>query len=220
MDGLENSISSFPVRLALTHAPLSQRPAAHALFALDSRLGQFVSQASEPLVAQLRISWWREQLAKPADQRPKGDEVLDALSHHWPEVEGEMTALVDGWERLLAEPPLPEDAAEEFVGARAGIFALLASKAGQASLAGKALKMGRTWAAADLIARTSDDGERGFLLEKFGGLASDRHALPRSLRHLTILGELARRSLARGGSPLIETRSDYLLVMRLGMFGR
>ena len=67
---------------------------------------------------------------------------------HWPEVEADMTALVDGWERLLAEPPLPEDAAEEFVSARAGIFALLATELGQASLADKAHKTGRAWAAA------------------------------------------------------------------------
>lgn len=213
MDGLENSISSFPVRLALSHAPLSQRAPAQALFALDSRLGQFVSQASEPLVAQLRISWWREQLAKPADQRPKGDEVLDALSLHWPQVDASMTAIVDGWERLLAEPPLPEEAADEFVDTRAGIFDLLGNSQ-------DARGAGRAWAAADLISRTSDDGERQFLLEKFGRLAADRHSLPRSLRHLTILGELARRSLARGGGPLIEGRGDYLLVMRLGMFGR
>jgi hypothetical protein len=47
-----------------------------------------------------------------------------------------------------------------------------------------------------------------------------RGSLPRTLRPLTVLTGLARRSLGRGGAPLLDGPRAALLAMRLGIAGR
>ena len=66
-------------RLALNYASRRARPATLALLALDARLAAILSQRREPIAAQLRLAWWRETLAKPSAQWPRGEPVLDAL---------------------------------------------------------------------------------------------------------------------------------------------
>ncbi|MCR2833786.1 hypothetical protein [Parerythrobacter lacustris] len=209
-----------PQRLALAHAPADLKPAALAAFALDTRLAKFVAQASEPLVGQLRLAWWREQLCKPVGDRASGDVILDSLSAHWGAASCELTALVDGWERMLDEPPLPETAIDEFVSGRATMFSGLAALAGHGEGAAVARESGRQWALADLLAHVSGS-ERDAIMAASPNIAHGRDTrLPRNLRHLAILGSLGRRAIVRGGGPLIAGRRDLLHIMRLGMFGR
>ncbi|MEZ5694093.1 MAG: hypothetical protein R3D99_09680 [Altererythrobacter sp.] len=206
--------------LALAHAPSPGRAIASAAFALDLRLGQFVAQASEPLVAQLRLAWWREQLGKRCEERAKGDAILDAVTLHWGEHSRDLAALVDGWEQLLAEHPIADTALIEFADGRSRIFTGLAVLAGLGRSVDEAARAGRIWAFADLAAHSSDDAERRVILDLAESLAGTPIHLPRTLRHLTILGELGRSALLRGGVPLLARRRDALKVMRLGMFGR
>jgi phytoene synthase len=209
-----------PQRLALAHAPAQLRPAAVAAFALDARLAKFVAQASEPLVGQLRLAWWREQLGKPPGNRASGDVILDSLSAQWGDASCDLVALVDGWERLLTDTPLPEAAVEEFVSGRATIFGGLASLAGYMDSVPAAREIGRQWALADLLAHITGP-DRDAMAAAWPMADQGRDArLPRRLRHLAILGSLGRRATFRGGGALIAGRSDALHIMRLGMFGR
>ncbi len=209
-----------PQRLALAHAPADLRPAAVAAFALDARLAKFVAKASEPLVGQLRLAWWREQLGKQTKDRVAGDAILDSLSSHWGAASCELTGLVEGWERMLGDPPLPEDAIIEFVGGRAAIFAGLTTLAGCKGSAATALQLGHHWAMADMLAHIAGP-DRDAILANLPTQAPVGDArLPRKLRHLSILGSLGCRALTRGGGPLIAGRRDVLHIMRLGMFGR
>lgn len=209
-----------PQRLALAHAPADLRPAAVAAFALDARLAKFVAQASEPLVGQLRLAWWREQLGKPPQCRPRGDAVLDGLAAQWGGSDCDLVALVDGWERMLGDPPLPQAAIDEFVSGRATMFSGLAALAGCSQSAAAAGAKGRQWALADLLAHTTGP-ERDAILAVWPNIAHGRDTiLPRRLRHLAILGSLGCRAVRRGGGSLIAGRRDMLHIMRLGMLGR
>lgn len=210
---------SLPVELALAHCPADLRPAAQAAFALDARLAKFVAQANEPLVAQLRLAWWREQLAMPRNQRARGDEILDGISASWADFGHGLVELVDGWEQMLADPPLPVEAVRAWLAGRAEVFSGLAKLAGCEGDADAARHAGETWALGDLLQRVSPE-ECADLIAALPDAAPHPEKLPRRLRHLTILGSLGRRAIRRGGGPLVSGRRDLLHIMRLGMFGR
>ena len=204
------------LRLALAHAPGRSREAALALFALDTRLAGFVRRGSEPLAAQMRLAWWRETLGAPPAGWPKGDPLLELL-RGWRAPE-RLVALVDGWERLLAEGVLDRDAIGEFVEGRVQGWSALAGEIGAAGA--KIEPAAKAWALGDLAANLSDPAERALVL----AVAKDEEGyMPpggRSMRPLAILGGLGRRALARGGAPLLEGRRAALAALRLGLFGR
>lgn len=205
-------------KLALLHAGKSTAEQLGAFLQLDRRLGQFVSQSKEPILTQMRLAWWRDQLAKPVADRPGGDAILDDLSAHWSGEEGVLIELVDGWEQLLAEPPLPQSAAEGFAVARAHCFGAIARMTGYDPV--NAIHCGASWAFADLLARMSDPEERAFVLSVARSQCAYNLALPYKLRSLAILGKLGQRAIDNGGGALISRRGDVLHIMRLGLFGR
>ena len=205
-------------KLALLHADAAFARVLGAFLMLDRRLGRFVSEAKEPMLAQMRLAWWRDQLGKPIAQRPTGDHILDELSTCWSGEEAALIALVDGWEQLLAEPPLPADATSEFVSGRAQCFAAAARLCGFDD--GDAAQCGVAWAFGDLAARVSDPEERALIREQASQQCSAKFHLPFKMRALTILGSLGRRALARDDGRLVAGRGDVLLIMRLGLFGR
>ena len=56
--------------LATLWAAAGERPALAAVFAFDLELERVVADAKEPLLAELRLAWWREQLAAIAGGAP------------------------------------------------------------------------------------------------------------------------------------------------------
>lgn len=209
-----------PQRLAIAHSSMAVREIAEPFFRLDNRLAQFVSQSKEHILTQMRIAWWRDQLGKSVGERPEGDPVLDALSVHWQGEEATLIALVDGWEGLLAEPPLPEDAARDFANGRSGCFAAMARLSGATKFVSSAQNAGTRWAYADLISRMSNAEEAEFVLSEASIPDHQAAQLPYKLRALSILSRLAAKPLSKKGSPLIEGRSDIVTVMRVGLLGR
>src|SRR5580765_716653 len=95
-------LASLPVerRLALSYAPTRSRGLWLGLFALDARLGGVVSEAREPMLAQIKLAWWREDLSKPTVSRRKGEPLLEMLEA-WGDEGAGLAALVDGWEVLI-----------------------------------------------------------------------------------------------------------------------
>ncbi|WP_305096098.1 hypothetical protein [Croceibacterium aestuarii] len=203
-----------PQRLALAHARPGALEPILAVLALDARLAAFVRRGHEPLLAQVRIAWWRDRLGEPRAAWPKGDPLLAELTH-WRAPDA-LLPLVDGWEGLLAET-LDVAAVEGFAAGRAAAFAALAGELGASDpLAASA---GRSWALADLAGNLTDPTERETVLRvaATGGARLPSH---RALRPLAILGALGRRAIVHGGRPLLEGRGAALLAMRVGMFGR
>lgn len=204
------------LRLALAYAPAATLPAALGLFALDARLAGIVRASREPLLAQLRLAWWREQLSAPVGARANGEPLL-ALLDAWGEHRQALAALVDGWEALLGEAPLGPAALAEFVSGRAAGCAALAHCVGIPHDAAVAKRAGRSWAAADLAARLSHPDERQAARAMLDAMDWQRPVLTRALRPLAVLQALARR--AQGGEGLLARPGTLLVALRVGLLG-
>lgn len=204
-----------PQRLALTYAPARARTANLALLALDARLASVLRKRGEPLLVQVKLAWWRDMLASPAQDWPWGDPVLDLL-RHWRDPEN-LVPLVDGWEALLAEELRPRVIAD-FVDGRGIGFAALAHQLG-AARPDDARIAGRLWALADLAANLSAGEERELVVE-YGRGQPIAPLLPASLRPLAVLAGLASAALERGGNALLSGPRSTLTALRIGFTGR
>jgi phytoene synthase len=209
--------------LALAHTKPAFRDPLRIVLELDHRLGRIVAGTSEPMLGQMRLAWWRETLMQEVQDRPGGDAVLDAIGEHWAGREAALVALVDGWEHILAQPPLAEEGARAFATGRCEALLAVFGHAGAAAARERsdalALAAWR-WALADLAVKVSLDEERELLVRL--GLA-DRtpgSGISSEARGLAVLGALAFRALKRGGRPLMEGRGASLVAARAAILGR
>ena len=117
---VEEVLASLPSvhRLALAYGAGRLRLPMLGLMALDTRLGSIVCAAREPILGQLRLGWWRQTLARPTGEWPEGEPLL-AVLRDWPAAAAPLSGLVDGWEELLGEPPLPPAVFNRLADARA-----------------------------------------------------------------------------------------------------
>ena len=204
-------------RLALSYAPGSARTDTLTLLALDTRLADILRQRSEPLIAQLKLAWWRDRLREEPAHWPGGEPLLARLAG-WRNA-GALVGLVDGWEALLAET-LSEPAMLAFADGRAAGWQVLADRIGDGSGADDAGHTARGWALADLALHLSAGAEadlaRVLALEHNAGLT----ALPRALRPLAVLRGLALRAVRRGSGEALDGPGAAILALRIGLAGR
>jgi 15-cis-phytoene synthase len=114
-----------PERMAIGYAPRALRPAWSGLLALDRRLADAARDGREAIMIQLRLAWWRDRLAEPADKRPRGEPLLMLLAA-WDSEREALGALVDGWESQV----VGEDGGVALDRARAGTIVAMARMAG------------------------------------------------------------------------------------------
>lgn len=204
-------------RLALAYAPAWARLPTLALFALDTRLAGLLRNSREPMLAQLRLAWWRENLERNGEGWPAGEPLLAAL-RSWNGRHKALAPLVDGWEALTGPAPLPRDALEAMVAGRGAAFAALAAALGKPAEAGAASELGRKWAIADLAMRLGNSEEREAVRAMLRAEKTRKPRVSRALRPLLVLCGLAERRLAKGED---ATRSPaaLLMAMRLGLLG-
>lgn len=199
-------LASLPVdrRLALSYAPARSRALWLGLLAFDARLAAIVSESREPMLAQIKLAWWREELSKPLGSRRTGEPLL-ALLEAWGDEAAGLAALVDGWEILLGEERLGDDDLASVLNSRAGACLALAVHLGIRTDGVE--QAARGWAAADLAPMSA------------GPIVRDwpRVALPREMRPLQVLYGLAVRR--RGQIPLIPGPVAALAAVRFGLFG-
>ena len=198
-----------PQTLAVAWSPRAVRDRWASAFALDAALGDALRQASEPLVAQLRLAWWRDRLGEPPGQWPTGNPVLDAVAAAWGNDARQLHPLPDAWERLIGEAPLSDVELALYAEERASGFSGLTGDG----------RIGCRWALADLAGRTSHAEERSSAKALIEGLPrpSGRERNARPLRVLDALGE---RSLRRDPAVMLARRTDALVALRLGFLGR
>ena len=211
-------------RLALAYASVRARPLWLGMLALDARLAGVIRNATqggrEPMLAQIKLAWWRERLAEPHDAMPKGEALLAALGA-WGGAHGRLIALVDGWEALLGAAPLSGEALAVWVTGRAqacaGLAEVLGVAVGVSARMDAVERMARGWALGDLVPHLGDPQER----TAAEGLARAQDwtgaRMPRAMRPLSVLYGLARRT-ARDGRPAAGTGA-LLTAMRLGISG-
>ena len=219
---MNEQIESLPLlqRLALSYAPREARPLTLGLMALDQRLAGIVSRASEPMLAQIRLAWWRELLRQEPESWPKGEPLL-ALLQNWGGDAAKLVPLVDGWESAVTgEDDLAASDIERLAGARGEAFGVLATVLGHQGAAKIASRMAHDWALADLASHLSAPNDRETARVLLAHAAWDRKRLPRALRPVSVLNGLAARS-ARTGTGLDQLSPSAIIpAMRIGLFGR
>jgi phytoene synthase len=218
---LDDATLPAPQQLAVAWSPRQVRRAMLALLVFDALLARLVAGASEPLLGQMRLAWWREQLAREPDARQRGNPELAALGTHWRGEEAPLLELIDGWEHLLGVAPLPEEAIASFTRGRGAGFAGLARLGGAPQDAEAAAEAGRCWALADLAFHVREPAERDSCRRLFRECAASRAsvALPRRLRGLSVLAALAKRAIERD-EPMLQGRGAALTALRVGLLGR
>jgi phytoene synthase len=184
-------------RLALAYAPARARLALEALWRLDVTMGAVVARRREPMVARIRLAWWREALERLDGAPSPPEPVLQALAAHLlPAGIGgaELAAMEEGWSILLAGGALDADALKAYARLRGGLlFGFSARLLGAADEVGPD---GARWALVDFARHSANRAEAAAALEAAAGVAP-LHAWSKPLRPLAMLSLLARRDLER-----------------------
>lgn len=207
--------------LALAYAPAKARGVFEDLFALERRLADATRQASEPIIAQMKLAWWRDRFAQSPAEWPKGEPLLARLAG-WNADVSRLGVLVDGWERLLEDGPLGVGAIRAFGEGHVVAWDVASQAASPPPPAAQLGERALCWAFADLAAHCSDprdaDSVRGEAVEQ-GALKQPSGPIPRALRPFAVLGTLGRRSLS-SGKPILSGPGDFLAGVRAGVLGR
>ncbi|MEO6433134.1 MAG: squalene/phytoene synthase family protein [Sphingomicrobium sp.] len=188
--------------LALHYLPEADRPAMKALFALSAAMGAVLRSTEEPMIGQIRLAWWREQLEAltpdspaPAEPRLRAAQVLllprGILGK-------DLAGLEQGWERMLDPFPWSVETTEGIWFRGVLAFGLAARILGTPN---ETLQQaGGVWALTDAARYCSDAATRGLLIERARKIAPslDGARFAKRLRPLSMLGALAMRDVARG----------------------
>ena len=175
--------------LALSYARTADRAALAALLALDDTLGQILRTTRDPLVGQMRLTWWHTALCALDTAPPPAQPVLQALAVEvLPRgVTGERLAgMIDGWEALLDPDPMDADRLKTYSEGRGSALFETAGRivgAAEGDLLGIA---GAGWSLADLARHARDASE----------------AETARARALTLLVEARARPSSRPARPL------------------
>lgn len=145
-------------RLILSYAPVGCRAGLAALLALDDGLASILRFGRDPMVTQLRLTWWHDALRALDDRSPPAEPVLRALHFDVvPKVMGkDLAGLVEGWEELLDAETLDDACLLRFADRRGGRLFAMAGRLLAASSDDPLNVAGRGWALADLAAHLSD----------------------------------------------------------------
>ncbi len=190
--------------LALTYAGASARSGLEALFGLDETLGRIVRTTRDPIVGQMRLTWWYEALLKLDAGPPPAEPVLQALSATTipAGVSGaHLAAMTEGWEALL-DSPLGEMAIDRFATERGEKLFAAAARLLAVDDA-RIMFAGRGWALADLSQRLSDPAGRTIARERAADLLAQALTgrWPRRARALGALAISARLDLSNDALP-------------------
>ncbi|ALH80720.1 hypothetical protein [Sphingopyxis macrogoltabida] len=187
--------------------PRERRPAIAALWALAERLTKLLHDAREPLIGQIKLAWWRDMaalLASDPAALPKGEPLLAELQATWSGEEG-LDTLVDAAEAML----LAEDEAARNVAAAAFGEALFALSGGEGGA-----RWGLLWGAG--LQQGMADARQFFANARNESAPQTRSFSDN--KALLMLDRWAAAIAARDGER--RWRSEGLLLLRIGLFGR
>jgi phytoene synthase len=184
--------------LALSYVPAERRPALHALFMLDAAIGKTLAGGREPMIARIKLAWWREALERLDRESPPAEPVLQAVARHiLPRgVTGaDLAEMEEGWAVLLSDGPLSAEDLATYARRRGAVLFARAARL----LEGEGETGGEAWALVDLARHCGDAEDRDAALATARALPAPSRVPPR-LRPLGMLGALARRDAEPGPS--------------------
>lgn len=172
-----------------------------ALFALDAALAKVLRTTREPMVGQMRLTWWHEALTRLDTAPPPAEPVLRALAQELlpAGVSGaRLAGMVDGWEELLEGEGLDDEVMTRHAESRGGGLFCAAGVLLGARDSDPLDAAGRGWALADLARHLRDPVAAGRAAALSAPLLADatkRH-WSRAARPLGALAHIARMNLA------------------------
>jgi phytoene synthase len=168
-----------PTRLAIAYARSDIRSAFALLLQIDNRFADILRHAREPMIAQIKMAWWREAFASAVEARPKGEPLLQALNETGGRIPlSALEALASAWEHLLGHEQFSQESIDTHSELRAeAIFKTYAAWMGSME---DMHPIGRSWALETL---------RMAFPERFADCPMPSAPLPkaRALRPLSIL---------------------------------
>jgi 15-cis-phytoene synthase len=173
-----------PARLALVYAPKSVRTAFELVLQFDARCAGIAAVAGEPLIAQMKLAWWRDAVGAEPSARPKGEPMMAALTAIGdPSLDRTIAALMDAWEVLIVSDEWTVPVIDRFAQDRGStIFGFFTH---HAALPKFPIVAAKQWAIDDLRLRFGNKLPNGVFATV--GLPSNR-----SFRSLTILAMSVR----------------------------
>jgi phytoene synthase len=188
--------------LALTYVAAEHRAALGALWRLDAALGAALAGGREPLISQIKLTWWRDSLARLDEAPPPGEPVLQDVAQHVlsRSVKGSQLArMEEGWSILLSNDALTSADLDKYATGRGALLFRHSAQMLGLQMNVRVKRAGEGWALADL-ARHSNATDGAAALELARERLSDVGAQrwPASLRPLGMLAMLAKRDAARG----------------------
>jgi 15-cis-phytoene synthase len=196
-------------QLCLAYAKSAARTSLTALFAIDQHLERIALGAREPMVARIKLAWWREQ----GFVRGAGDLTSELATLATATDLGVpfLCRMVEGWDALLARETDQAAGFGPYAGGRGTAFFELAALLMRTKLTSDQAKIGDAWAFADLAEKHPDPGLVPILEEeaerRFNAI--HRAALKELPLPLGILAILARSDATRragkrwrAGSPM------------------
>lgn len=188
-------------------------------------MGSVLRTTTDPMVARIRLAWWRERLeeldsgtATPGEPRLEATRILilpRGISGH------DLAGLANGWERMLDPFPWSVETSEGIWLRGLLAFGLGARILGQSD--DKLQQAGALWALVDAARHCSDAETRGLLVGRARTIAKGLKGtkVNRRLRPLSMLAALAMRDLSRGEPFESEgTPGRALTMMRHRLIGR
>lgn len=212
--------SSLPAvaQLALVYAPKAAHEPTLALLALDARLANLIRRSSEPMLAQLRLAWWRESISRDPAEWPEGEPILAAM-RSWEANHAALAVLVDAWEALTAPPPLTGAQLSDFAAGRGAAAGALAVTLGLPGEQAAASELGRIWGIEDLAMRLGAHAEKAVALELAASAPARLPRVSRPLRPLRVLAGLTRRRRIAGSEQGAASPGAMLQALKLGLLG-
>ena len=168
-----------PARLAIAYARSDVRSAFALLLQIDNRFADILRNAREPMIAQIKMAWWREAFASAVEARPKGEPLLQALNEAGECIPSSaLEALASAWEHLLSHELFSQQVIDTHTELRAE--AIFKTYAGWMGTVNDMRPIGRNWALEAL---------RSAFPERVSGYIMPPAPLPkaRALRPLSIL---------------------------------
>ncbi|WP_070151342.1 hypothetical protein [Sphingobium phenoxybenzoativorans] len=192
------------------------------IWAFDARLADIVRTTREPVIGQMRLTWWHEVLTDAAQAKGRGDPLVDAWRAAGMAAGKGCLAMIDGWEELIG-PDAPDDTALRAFAERrgGGLFSALAGEPDDPSALLQ--NAGAVWALWDLSGHVTSGAtaDRAIMLARDYLPATKGLPWPGEWKAQKIALGLARRDILRDrAAPGSLTPGMYFHLVRIALFGR
>ncbi len=198
--------------LSLAYARVGVRPKLELAFLLDEALAAILRSVREPMIARIRLAWWREQLEALAAGTPDAPEpLLTRIGQALDPAEIRALAdLPDAWMHLLEDPLGTPDVARFSTGRGGALATVFHDPALTKPLA--------FWSLVDFVHHCSDPAlAQAVHHEAMTVMPVDRRALPAVLRVLVGLAADDLRDVDGRGR---QSPGRVLRALRHALFAR